>query len=204
MKRTFAILMALMMLFSVSAYAESTEATDAATAPEASALPQITFDETAAPYQGSWVTFNDAGFEVYLPSDWVQKEVTDEMQAAGTLYAGTSADGAYAMTLSYAESGNVTTNDDLAAQLAAAGYQNVTALNINGIDVVGYDIDAQDVSGMAFLDSNGGMYVFSFTPASNETFKTIGQTIISSLSPVAEATDGTEETAETDDTAAAE
>lgn len=204
MKKTFAILMALMMLFCVSAYAETTEAAAATAAPEAAAVTQITFDESAAPYQGSWLTFDEDGFGVYLPSDWVKKDVTDEMKSAGTLYAGTSADGAYAMTLSYAESADVATNDDLASQLTTAGYQNVTALNINGIDVVGYDIDAQDVSGVAFLDGNGGMYVFSFTPASNETFKTIGQTIISSLSPIAAPADGADETAETDDTAAAE
>ena len=153
--------MALMMLFCVSAYAETTEAAAATAAPEAAALTQITFDESAAPYQGSWLTFDEDGFGVYLPSDWVKKDVTDEMKSAGTLYAGTSADGAYAMTLSYAESADVATNDDLASQLTTAGYQNVTALNINGIDVVGYDIDAQDVSGVAFLDGNGGMPVRS-------------------------------------------
>ena len=180
MKRTFAILMTLMMLFSASAFAETTETADAA----ATSIPEIVFDETAAAYQGAWLTFDDDGFMVYMPSDWVSVELTDELLAAGTYYAAKSADGAFAMTVSYSAENDATTNEELAAKLTEAGYENVTQAIINGISVVGYDMSAQDVSGMAFMDSNGGMYVFSFTPASNETFTAIGQTIITSLSPI--------------------
>ncbi|HNW86086.1 MAG TPA: hypothetical protein PLP25_06460 [Candidatus Limiplasma sp.] len=200
MKRTFAILLTLMMLIGATACAESTDAAAATETPDAAAVTQITFDETAAPYQGDWLTFDDDGFQIYLPTDWKEADITDDMKTAGTFYAATSADGAYAMTVSYSEENNVTTNEELAAQLTAAGYENVTQLDINGISVVGYDISAQDVSGMAFMDSNGGMVVFSFTPASNETFKPIGQAIISSLSPIETESDAAPDT--TVDTAA--
>ncbi len=180
MKRTIAILLALLMLFCATAYAETADVSDAADA----SIPEITFDESAAAYEGDWLTFDDDGFMVYLPSDWIDVDVTDEMMASGTYYAATSADGAYAMTVSYSDESGVTSNDDLAAQLTAAGYDGVTQVVINGISVVGYDITAQDVTGMAFLDSNGAMYVFSFTPASDEAYAAIGQTIVSSLSPI--------------------
>ncbi len=176
MKRTFAILMAIMMLCLASAYAETAETTD-------TAAPEIIFDETTAPYEGTWLTFDDDGFMIYLPTDWIDAEITDEMAESGTYYAATSADGAYAMTVSYAET-EATTNDEIAAQLTEAGYENVAQVNFNGIDVVGYDITEQDVTGMTFADGEGGMYVFSFTPASDEAFATIGQTIVSSLSPI--------------------
>lgn len=187
MKRTFAALMAMMMLCFATAYAETTPAADETDA----ATLEITFDETAAPYEGQWLTFDDDGFMLYLPSDWVDAEVTDEMAQSGTFYAATSADGAYAMTVSYAEDTGVTANDEIADQLTSAGDENVTRLTVNGIDVVGYDATEQDVSGIAFADGEGGMYVFSFTPASDETFAAIGQTIISSLSPI-EADDAAE------------
>ena len=180
MKRTFAILMTLLMLFSASALAETAATTDAT----ATAIPKIVFDETAAAFQGNWLTFDNDGFMVYMPSDWVSVKVTDELLTAGTYYAAKSADGAFAMTVSYSAKNDATTNEELAAKLTEAGYENVSQAIINGIGVVGYDMSAQDVSGMAFMDSEGGMYVFSFTPASNETFAAIGQTIITSLSPI--------------------
>lgn len=180
MKRTLAILMTLFMLVSASAFAETAETSDAT----AASIPEIVFDETAAAFQGDWLTFDDDGFMVYMPSDWVSVEVTDELLAAGTYYAAKSADGAYAMTVSYSAENDVATNDELAAKLTEAGYENVTQAIVNGISVVGYDMSEQDVSGMAFMDGDGGMYVFSFTPASDETFTAIGQTIITSLSPI--------------------
>lgn len=173
MKRTLATLLVITILCFASAYAETTETT----------IPEIVFDETTAAYEGTWLTFDDDGFMVYLPSDWIDADVTDEMAASGTYYAATSADGAYAMTVSYAET-EATTNDEIAAQLTEAGYENVTQLNLNGIDVVGYDITEQDVSGMTFADGAGGMYIFSFMPSSDEAFAAIGQTIVSSLSPI--------------------
>jgi len=179
MKRVLAILTTLMVLLCAAAYAETAD-----TAAADASIPQIVFDETAAPYDGAWLTFDDDGFMLYLPNDWVDVDVTDEMLNAGTYYAATSADGAFAMTVSYTEEADMVSNADLAAQLTAVGYENVTQLVINGISAVGYDIGAQDVSGMAVLDGAGGMYVFSFTPASNETYAAVGQTIISSLSSI--------------------
>jgi len=180
MKRALAILTVLLMLMCVNAYAETTDATGT----DAS-VTQVTFDESTAAYDGVWLVFDEDGFMLYVPSDWVDVDVTDDMADAGTFYAGTSADGVYAMTVSYsADNDGLTTNDELAAQLTAAGYEGVAQANVNGIDVVGYDIPQQDVTGMAFMDGEGGMYVFSFTPASNETYSAVGQTIAFSLSPV--------------------
>jgi hypothetical protein len=207
MKRTFAALMIIMMLCFACAYAETADTTEAAeataeataeaaettetTETTETAIPEIVFDETTAAYEGTWVTFEDDGFMIYLPSDWIEAEITDEMLESGTYYAATSADGVYAMTVNYAET-DVTTGEEIAAQLTEAGYENVTRVLINGIDVVGYDITDQDVSGMAFADAEGGMYVFSFTPTSDEAFAAIGQTIISSLSLIEAETDTAE------------
>jgi hypothetical protein len=179
MKRVLAILTTVLMLLCANAYAETADTTAAADA----AIPQITFDESTAAYEGNWLTFDDDGFMLYLPSDWIDVDITDDMLAAGTYYAATSADGAYVMTVSYSEDNDVTTNDELAAQLTASGYANVTQVDLNGIDVVGYDSSDNSFTGMAFMDAEGGMYVFSFTPASDEAFTAIGQTIVSSLAP---------------------
>lgn len=204
MKRIFATLMAIMMLCFVSAYAETAETTETEEITETeemteseetseteettetteTTIPEIVFDETTAAFEGTWITFDDDGFMLYLPSDRIDVEITDEMLESGVYYAVTSADGTYAMTINYAET-DVTTNDEIAAQLTEAGYENVTQMIVNGIGIVGYDITEQDVSGIALADGVGGMYVFSFTPASDEAFAAMGQTIISSLSPIA-------------------
>lgn len=178
MKRTVAALMTILMLCCVSAYAETA----------AVAIPEITFDETTAAYAGQWLNFEDDGFMVYMPTDWVDVEITDEMLAAGTYYAATSADGTLVMTVTYTADAQILTIEELEAQLTTGGCENVMQVTINGISVVGYDLTAQDVSGMAFVDGVGGMYVFSFTPVSNEAYAPIAQTMISSLSLIPEAT----------------
>ena len=45
-------------------------------------------DDTA--FDGVWIQFEE-GFELMLPSDWLEVELTDEMEAAGVFYCAASA-----------------------------------------------------------------------------------------------------------------
>ncbi len=132
-----------------------------------------------AAFEGTWVQFED-GFEVYLPSDWLVLEVTQDMIDSGIFYAVSSPDGARSMQVAWAESVDAATAEDVKAQLEGA-YQGVEILNFNGVDFVSYDDTANDCAGIAALDPNGGMFLFNFYPASDEAFGPVAVTIATSI-----------------------
>lgn len=137
-----------------------------------------------AAFEGTWVQFED-GFEVYLPSDWLVLDVTQEMADAGIFYAVSSPDGARSMQVAWAESVDAATAEDVKAQLETT-YSGVEILNINGVDFVSYDDLDSDCAGIAALDPNGGMFLFNFYPASDEELAPMAATIASSIRNTAE------------------
>ena len=54
-----------------------------------------------APFEGVWVQFED-GFEILLPANWLEIEVTEEMTAGGVFYVACSEDGANTVQLAWA------------------------------------------------------------------------------------------------------
>ena len=146
-------------------------------------------DSTPAPapenaaFEGSWVQFED-GFEIYLPNDWVVVDPTDAMKQAGIFYSVTSPDSARSMQVAWAEATGVSTVDDLKTQLATA-YPTATVVTINGVDFVTYEDTANNSTGIVALDGNGGMFIFNFTPASDEAYGPIALTIASSIRNIA-------------------
>mgnify|MGYP000847473576 CR=1 FL=1 len=139
--------------------------------------------ETEAPanaaFEGTWVQFED-GFEVYLPSDWLVLEVTQDMIDSGIFYAVSSPDGARSMQVAWAESVDAATAEDVKVQLEGS-YEGVEILNFNGVDFVSYSDSVNDCTGIAALDPNGGMFMFNFFPASDEAFGPVAVTIATSI-----------------------
>ena len=132
-----------------------------------------------AAFEGTWVQFED-GFEVYLPSDWLVLDVTDEMIQSGVFYAVASPDGARNMQVGWTEEAGAEDANAVKAELETT-YTDVEILNINGIDFVTY-FDAQnDSTGIVALGVNGDMFVFNFYPASDEEFAPIAVTIATSI-----------------------
>lgn len=132
------------------------------------------------PFEGTWVQFED-GFQVSLPSDWLQIETTDEMLENGIFYVAASPDGARTVQIAWAET-QVTTIEDLQAALVTV-YPDAAAIEINGVGFVACEDTANDVAILVALDAEGsGMYMFNFTPASDEEFAPIAQAIASSIS----------------------
>ena len=155
------ILVALLVLSATAAFAEN------AAAPENAA------------FEGTWVQFED-GFEIYLPSDWIVSDVTDEMKSAGIFYAVASPDGAHSMQVAWSEDAGAATAEEVKTQMEAV-YTGVEILNINGIDFVTYDNATDDCTGIIALGQNGDMFLFNFYPASDETFAPIALTIAASI-----------------------
>ncbi len=75
------------------------------------------------------------------------------------------------------------TVDDIYKQLGDAGYKSLYKMDLNGIPAVGFDIDDQKVSGVAFADADGGMYTVQLGPNDDKDFEPIMKNIFMSISP---------------------
>lgn len=159
-----AVLAALLIFGCVAALAESAAPADAA-------------------FEGSWVQFED-GFEIYLPSDWLVMDPTDAMNEAGIFYSVTSPDSTRNMSVAWADATGIATAADLKTQLATV-YPTADILTINSVDFVTYEDTANDSTGIVALDANGGIFIFNFTPASDEAYAPIAVTIASSIRTIA-------------------
>lgn len=126
-----------------------------------------TFDESTAPYAGTWVNFAD-GFRLYLPSDWNVYEPSEEQKTGGCLYqagdvnAGMDPDAPY-IFVNYGEAAanGITTLDDLVTGLENSGYGLDGIVSLNGIPCAAYHLSADDLSGMMFFGPEDHDYVFA-------------------------------------------
>lgn len=169
MKKMLAMLLAVLTLcFGAAAMAESVEVTDVEGA-----------------FDGVWVQFENAGFQIYVPSEWIDLEISDEEEESGVFFHAASEDGAYEMSIMYAELDGATyTHEDMKAELEAS-YPGATDVTINDIQAVACYDSANDIYALAALDSEGtGMFVFYFKPASDDTMTQIADVIVASLSPI--------------------
>lgn len=133
-----------------------------------------------APFDGVWVQFED-GFEIMLPSDWLEIEVTEEMIAGGVFYVACSADGANTVQISWSPFEMELTAQDVCAALATQ-YPDAEVLEFNEIEFVGFTDEQNDLFGMAALDGvDPGMYIFWFTPNSDEAFADTAVAIATSI-----------------------
>ena len=149
----------------------------------AAALAESAAAPADAAFEGSWVQFED-GFEIYLPNDWLVVDPTDEMKQAGIFYSVTSPDSARGMQVAWSEATGIASAADLKAQLATV-YPTADILTINGVDFVTYEDTANDSTGIVALGATGGMFIFNFTPASDDAYGPIALTIATSIRTIA-------------------
>lgn len=125
----------------------------------------IVFDETKAPYSGTWVPFQD-GFQLYLPSNWNTYELTQEEMNQGVLYVAGDASGAAnppAISVVWAYSDGAETLEDIATAIWQAGYQIDDIVTINGFECVTYRLESEDCSAVMFFHPTNKDYVFCVT-----------------------------------------
>ena len=138
-----------------------------------------------APFEGAWVQF-DAGFEIYLPNDWLELEIAEEDMEAGIYYAVCSPDGAHVVQLTWNALDAEYTLEALQAELATA-YPDAEIGVLNDISFVGYTDAENDMNVLVALDGEEpGLYGFWFYPASDETFAETGIAIMQSIRLIAE------------------
>ena len=122
------------------------------------------FDEADAPYAGTWVPFED-GFRFYLPSEWTQYELTDEVSAAGGLYLagdGTKPDITPFFSVSYSYDEGVTALEDYEDILADIGYSIDGITTVNDIECLLYSSQKDDIKGELFLYPGGDIAGLAF------------------------------------------
>ena len=160
MKKLLALVMALMMLLCSAAVAE-----------------EVAYEDL---FDGTWVQFEE-GFELYLPSDWLVLESTEEELAAGIAFTVCSPDEAYYMALAWSGLEAELTIEELQAALVEAGYP-VEPVEVNGIALlVMADADNNTLSFIGMDAAEPGYYTFIFTPMNDENLQVLASVIASSL-----------------------
>lgn len=136
-------------------------------------------------YEGVWVRFED-GFEIYLPSDWMQMEVTEEMLASGLFYVAYSPDGERTCQLVWSALKAETTLEALHAQLAVV-YPDATIGTFNHIGMIAYTDTFNNMMALISLDATQpGIYVFGFTPADDPEMQQLAAMIASTIRMIEE------------------
>lgn len=159
MKKLLALVLSLMMVFSF-----------------ACALAK----EPAVSYEGAWVKFED-GFELYLPADWLEVEVTDEIAAGGIFYIAASPDVSKMCQIGWSALEKDMSIEELQAAFATA-YPDAFLANPSGVGLVGYTDAERNMLVAAALDGEEpGVYMFCFTPADDEAFQTVAGEIASTI-----------------------
>lgn len=137
------------------------------------------------PFEGVWVQFEE-GFEVMLPANWLEIEVTEEMIAGGIFYAACSEDGANTVQMSWSALENAMTAQEVQAEIEV-GYPGAQIMEFNGVEFVTFVDQENDIFGMIALDGvDLGMYTFWFTPNSDEAFVDTAVAIATSIRNIEE------------------
>lgn len=167
MKKIFALMIALMMILSCAAFAEESVNVEAL-------------------YEGTWITFPDDGFELYLPNDWIVIELPEEVLETGIYYAIASPDGAMTVQVAWGQLDALVDAAALHADISTA-YPSAQLLTMGETEMVCFANADADILAFAMPDpADPGMYVFNFTPASSEELQVLATMIMTSMRPISE------------------
>lgn len=131
-------------------------------------------------FDGVWVKFED-GFEFYLPSNWVEYELTQEDYAGGIFYAAGSEDGTYSALIGWSALEAEMTIEELQAALAGV-YPDADVVEVNGVALLAFtDTETNLITCIAMDGTEPGYYMFAFSPADDENFQNLAALIASSI-----------------------
>ena len=166
MKKFFALIMTLcLMLTAVTVFAENTAATP---------VKQIKWSdfEDKKP-EGAMTVLNEkTGLKMYIPAQFIQREITEAQEAEGTLVLlGTADESAVVNARNYAMS-----LDLFKVGLANSGVNEVTEMEINGLKCINFNVVTNGILStcVAFPTLKDTVLVFGFSPvneANVDTFR---------------------------------
>ncbi len=181
-----AALMAMTVFAAPAAFADETEAGVGSTSDNPIVFDYHDIDETV--YEGQWWD-TGLGFDMYLPADWVDADLTEEMVEAGVVHIYGEDGGGANCTIVYtelpAEVADTYDIDQLGTELAAS---NTTAMfaDLSGIPAVIFENDETCISGFSMLTEDGYMIQGVISAPSDDQYEEYGPVfgnITMSISP---------------------
>ena len=134
------------------------------------------------PFDAVQLEFEDYGFSICLPEDWVSIELTEEDLADGLILCAASPDYARTVSVVFIDLQTYIEDTQELAELLGGGHIGVSVEEINGIEFVAATAKEDDANLLYTLDSeNDGVFMFCFTPASDGAFLEIAQGIAGSI-----------------------
>ena len=131
-------------------------------------------------FDGVWVKFED-GFEFYLPSNWVEYELTQEDHANGIFYAAGSEDGTYSALIGWSALEAEMTIEELQVALEDV-YPDADVVEVNDVALLAFiDAETNLITCIAMDGTEPGYYMFAFSPADDENFQNLAALIASSI-----------------------
>lgn len=165
MKKVLAWLLSLMMILGMAGAVAETQ------------TPVVAIEDL---FEGVWVQFED-GFELYLPADWYEIEVSEEWNAKGIFYAAGTEDFSHSCSLAWQPMEAEYTLEQLQAELVSI-YPDASVVEVNGVGIIPF-VDAENnlLNVVALDAAEPGYYLFSFYPANDEDFQVLASLIASTI-----------------------
>lgn len=134
--------------------------------------------------EGEFVELEELPVKFFLPSIFLPVELTDEDLEDGFIAYFMTEDETASIGVQLVES-DFTTLEEYADALADMGVKDAEYANINGKLALNYvDPDNEDISAIAFIDDEGRILEFAFSPVSDEGFAGIAMLIGGSIQDV--------------------
>lgn len=169
MKKLFALMLALCLMFSVAMAETATED-----------LNWADVESLAAEVGGNFVHI-DLGLIMWVPEGYeATAEVSDELAELGFIGTIAPADGSGVVAFQYVEAEGADFDDVIAA---IPGAQNPKVMVINGIACVNFDLVLNGVlaSCVAFPTEQNNIYVIDFMPMDNADFAVLSTVMLGSI-----------------------
>lgn len=136
--------------------------------------------EVAIDYEGVWVPFEQYGFQLYMPNDWMtiagQKDV---------YFSAVNLAASYGMWIEVIQNAGFSMDDLLLGLARTEDFTHVTPLYLNNVAFVGYDHPENNLRGYVTLTADATTVLFfKFTPADEVDSTNLSEKIMASLSPL--------------------
>ena len=130
--------------------------------------------------KGEYYVLEEAGMKFWLPEEFHVADFLDDLRQYAYIGYFVTSDEDAAFAMQYLDTGGMTL-DDYAKFVARMGGEDISFVNINGINAISYMITTRDTKGISFVDSDGYLLEFSFTPATDEKYSPYFSVIASSI-----------------------
>ena len=174
MKKIIALLLAVVMCMSLTAFAETTVENEVITwADMESAVAE-------AGLEGEFKTFEDAGAKIWIPTTLLECELTDEDKADGCLGYFMTEDETSAIAVWYMDLEGMSIEDYMAA-LAEVGATEIEQCTVNGLTCVSYIVTEDDIACVDYVADNGYILEVTCYPYSDEAFQIVIGAVCASI-----------------------